>query len=440
MKKYSILLVDDEQTILELLGDILEFQGYQITAESNSLRALDLLEHKTFDLVITDLMMPEVSGLEIARKVKQVSPQSGLIILTGHGSIESASQAVELGVDGYLQKPVHNKAIIGMVKKVLERETRSPIEPANRYKTLLELSSLLFQVNDFNLALDMIMDACVEYLNMEMAGIALLMDEQEHYQLLRQKNLDSLLPFFVFKNSDKINSMDIQQSEPVRFVLTDGKMNLNGRDFAVAPELKAIELFPVRFREETIAFLVFGSKSEQLPCSDEDRKLLRMLADQVAPVLNSFEKVKKSANAYENIISKIIKDRVYESRLGMNPISFALIRIVAKDKFEDSLVLEDAIRQYQFRFIEKLQQLGDLIWLTVDTAFFIFPNADLFKVESVTSDLKGEIEQITLCDEQRTAFTLKYACMSYPQSGEYAAEIINNLWLKLFDEIYFMQN
>ena len=440
MKNFSILLIDDEQNILDLLTDILELQGYQITVENNSVRALELIDEQSFDLVITDLMMPEVSGLHIAQKLRRNRPHTRIIILTGHGSVESASRALELGVDGYLQKPIHNHEIIGMVEKVLAKKDKAAKRvQENKYKTLLELSSLLYQVKDFDLALDMISDTCTEYLDIRRVGLAFL-QEDDKFKIVRQHNLHEEAETIVFDNTQSLNDVPVQALEPTCIGNLQGKINIDGSELTLDPRIKEIHLFPISFREKVSAYLIIASEEAGSFEQKEEKDYIRFFCNQVAPVLSSFKNVKKTNNAYENIISKIIKDRVYESRLGMNPISFALIRIVAKDKFEDSLILDDAIRQYQSKFVDKLQQLGNLIWLTVDTAFFIFPNADLFKVETLASDLKNEIETITLCDEQRTAFTLKYACMSYPQSGEYAAEIINNLWLKLFDEIYFMQN
>ena len=150
-------------------------------------------------------------------------------------------------------------------------------------------------------------------------------------------------------------------------------------------------------------------------------------------------KVQKSSYTFENIISKIIKDRVYEARLVLNPVSFAVFRLVFKSQVSDSMILEDAISRYQKEFHKLLSSIGDLIWLTADTVFFVYGNADLFVAESLANDVKSKIEQLCEKDESQTPFSLKYACISYPQSGENAVEIINSLWLKLFEEIYLME-
>ena len=105
----------------------------------------------------------------------------------------------------------------------------------------------------------------------------------------------------------------------------------------------------------------------------------------------------------------------------------------------DSLILEQAISEYQNEFKKVLCEKGDLIWLAADTAFFIYPNADLFTVETLSSQLTEKIKNITLIDNSNEVFLLKYACISYPQSGDNAREIINQLWLKLFEELYLME-
>jgi len=252
--------------------------------------------------------------------------------------------------------------------------------------------------------------------------------------------MDSFLPVLQFNLSDDINGRSFQSAEPFYLEGLNGEISINKNRIKIDSVISELHIFPIRFHEKTLAFLILPIEDLNYMKNNNASELIKMFVNQISPVFFSSEWAKKSWNSYENIISKIIKDRVYESRLVLNPISFALVRIIAKDKFDDSLILENAIRTYQSTFINTLDKLGDLIWLTADTVFLIFPNADLFKVESVTSDLKNKIEKISIKEEASTAFTLKYACMSYPQSGEHAAEIINNLWLKLFDEIYFMQN
>ena len=167
--------------------------------------------------------------------------------------------------------------------------------------------------------------------------------------------------------------------------------------------------------------------------------MLNTLRLMIGPVLFSFDPVQRTKNTFESIISKIIKDRVYEARLALNPISFSIFRLVLQGQLTDSLILDDVIKSYQSEFHHTLSAKGDLIWLTVDTAFFMYNNADLFESESLASELNKNLKQIHTDDQTLPVFSLKYACVNYPQSGENAIDIINSLWLKLFEEIYLME-
>jgi len=435
MDKKSILLIDDEQSILDLLGDILEMEGYRLTAEDKPARALTLLEKQEFDLVITDLQMPEINGLEIVRKVKESAPDTGVIILTGHGSVESASDAVELGVDAYLQKPIRNREIIKAVRQVLKNK-QTHLEN-KRLKTLIELSSIVYQVTDFNLAQDMILDTCTEYLDLRQVGIAFVQDAPGHYKITAQRNLNKeWVSELTFVNYDEINGKRVHTSAVTKIDDLHGKLRINKHELEIDPEITAIYLFPIRFQETLSAYFIVAVTKADSFTKKADLDFFKLFVNLMAPVLHSFDVVKKIGTSTESIISKIIKDRIYEARLILNPISFGLMRIVARDRFEDSLLLEDAVRMYQSALQKKAEDKGELIWLTVDTVFFIYPNADLFKVEAAAADLKNELEKIYIQEQGRATFSIKYTCTSYPQSGENAAEIINHLWLKLFDEIF----
>ncbi|MGD9176101.1 MAG: response regulator, partial [Desulfobacterales bacterium] len=90
MEAYSILLVDDDPFILEGIGADLESQGFALTEANNGDRALELLAGQKFDLVITDLVMENVDGIQVLKKAKTLHPDTMVIILTGYGNMASA--------------------------------------------------------------------------------------------------------------------------------------------------------------------------------------------------------------------------------------------------------------------------------------------------------------------------------------------------------------
>jgi DNA-binding NtrC family response regulator len=103
--RLSVLVVDDDADICEYLQDFLGNEGYAVTVLRDSTAAIDLIRDEMFHVVVLDLMMPKLSGLELLQQIRKVDDDIGIIILTGHPSLESASAAIEFDVAAYLRKP-----------------------------------------------------------------------------------------------------------------------------------------------------------------------------------------------------------------------------------------------------------------------------------------------------------------------------------------------
>ena len=116
---YHILVVDDEKNIREGLGKVLELDGYKVSLAADGQAAAELLGRGDIDLVITDLKMPKLSGEELLRRTSSEHPNLPVIILTGHGTIENAVQAMKEGAYDYLTKPVNMDRLSLLVQRAL---------------------------------------------------------------------------------------------------------------------------------------------------------------------------------------------------------------------------------------------------------------------------------------------------------------------------------
>jgi len=105
MKNKTILIVDDEVVLLESMAKDLAKEHFSITKALSGEDAIALLRDNEFDLILTDLAMPGIGGIEVLKKAKQKNPLAGVIILTGYGDMASAIDALRLGADDYLLKP-----------------------------------------------------------------------------------------------------------------------------------------------------------------------------------------------------------------------------------------------------------------------------------------------------------------------------------------------
>jgi DNA-binding NtrC family response regulator len=120
MEQPSILVVDDELLIRDLLYDFFSGQGWQISVAENGDKALEVLQSKKIDLVLTDLRMPEMDGMELTAAVRAKYPDLPVVIMTAYPSVETAVEALRQKVADYVIKPFN----INQLYKTLESQLR----------------------------------------------------------------------------------------------------------------------------------------------------------------------------------------------------------------------------------------------------------------------------------------------------------------------------
>ena len=142
--KHSILIIDDEVKLLERLKQLLSTGGYEITLAENGRKGLQALQKRHFDLVITDLVMPEGSGAGIMDYLKKHCPETLLIVITGHASVESAINALRTGAYDYLIKPFRAEVVKRAVKRACERiELQQRLKIATRQLQVMAITDPL---------------------------------------------------------------------------------------------------------------------------------------------------------------------------------------------------------------------------------------------------------------------------------------------------------
>jgi len=121
--KSNILIVDDENVARQSLTDILKLEGYNTAAVPNGPAAVEHVRTHPVDLVIVDLRMPGMDGLQVVQAINQISPDTEVVLLTAYGSMDSAVQALRLRIHDYLTKPASPPQVLASVKKGLARRS-----------------------------------------------------------------------------------------------------------------------------------------------------------------------------------------------------------------------------------------------------------------------------------------------------------------------------
>jgi DNA-binding NtrC family response regulator len=121
----KILVVDDEEGARELFFTILSDEGYDITLANNGEEALARFKGEAYDLVITDIKMPVMDGLQLLQEIRKTGSKTDVIMVTAYGEVESYLKAMSLGAAEYINKPIRIKELKRIVHKVLtERKAR----------------------------------------------------------------------------------------------------------------------------------------------------------------------------------------------------------------------------------------------------------------------------------------------------------------------------
>lgn len=124
-KSLNILLVDDEDHLQEVLGLLLELDGHKVSTAFSGQEAIEKSKDKHFDLVITDLKMPGMSGMEVVKAFRENNPDTKIIMITGYPSEETEKEARELGVSNYIAKPFHMTRMREVIDQVTAELNRS---------------------------------------------------------------------------------------------------------------------------------------------------------------------------------------------------------------------------------------------------------------------------------------------------------------------------
>jgi len=131
--KDRILIIDDDKYFTKTFSDILQEEGYDTTVAHSGAEALEILEDNFFALLIVDIKLPDIDGIELISRIKETDPDMRKVILTGNPSMDNIKQALKRGANDYLVKPVKFEEILEAIKNQID-ELESELR--EKYKSL----------------------------------------------------------------------------------------------------------------------------------------------------------------------------------------------------------------------------------------------------------------------------------------------------------------
>jgi DNA-binding NtrC family response regulator len=124
MSRKKVLIIDDDQSMLELAEFHLQAQGYEAARAETGEAGLKLVEGSRFDVILTDLQLPDIGGIEVVKRLKEISPDSEIIMISGHGSVAKAVEATKAGAFYFVEKPVEFEELMVLIEKAVDAASK----------------------------------------------------------------------------------------------------------------------------------------------------------------------------------------------------------------------------------------------------------------------------------------------------------------------------
>jgi response regulator RpfG family c-di-GMP phosphodiesterase len=289
-----ILVVDDEQVIREILADFLTMEGFNVRTAKDGQAALTELSRTQFDLVLSDLKMPNMGGIELLESIAQHTPNVITIIMTGFGTVETAIDAMKRGAYDYILKPFKMEEVVHTVRRGLERKK---LQAENlRLKEALSLYKVSEAIAN-SLSLDEVIGTVINAAVDELAAdaVLVLLDDGEGGFFERARVIH---PHFHAPNFDP-GTLSPERLE--LYFKNERKLKVHGRQglhfFEKLPrgaELSSLIVTRMTMSARAIGYMAVCSFSPTKSFDEGQRKLLRIVADRAAAAI-------ENAKLYENL-------------------------------------------------------------------------------------------------------------------------------------------
>ena len=442
----TILVVDDEKFIVEAISQHLRDSGYQVVGLVDSTKALETVRNEDFDLILTDLRMPGVSGVDLARAVYDKDTDTQVIILTGYATLDSAIESVSLDVYSYLNKPFDLRELSQVVDRALTAQRlkrENEVLQARVSKmlddisTLYEVTRFLYDTDDWAITMEFVLDTLSIGLGVTHSCL-LLKDEEKRYNVGKANfPEESALAERVAAYSWESLETIISSEEPT-LLEAKGKTSRLPEELSTPDEsLQGIFFVPFRYHERLLGFLVVFLTEGMAALSEDQSKLLQIVAVQLAPqVFQSIGKQLQDQTSWYSEAHRILRQRIAASKAYDGPTGVSLLRFVTPRP----LAAQEEMASFHQLCSEMLlrhEPEAQFHWLAADTALALFPGANQVQSEITCMAMAEEFRKSELESSKTDGVAeLFHASAAWPHDTMDTAEFLTMVWARLIEQIH----
>ena len=294
MPNEKILIVDDEVDVLDLCKRILTANGYQIDSANNGYQAIEIAQQKRFDLLLTDIKMPGMSGLEITQQVKAIDPHIVCVTMTGFSTMDTAINALKLGIDEFILKPFTPKELGAAVAKALEKERlRKENFRLRSLIPLFELNKTLVSTVDEETLLNRVLEIVQQETEASFAAVFLTKNGQVSTAYFFEPGLN--LDQSVKEASFKLASQTLHTAAATKFDLTATQYG----PYLEAMNVTSAIVVPLKSQNSTLGLFIVAQQDKKFAPSDSE--FLSVLSGQAGTALENARLFTQIQDAYRQL-------------------------------------------------------------------------------------------------------------------------------------------
>jgi response regulator RpfG family c-di-GMP phosphodiesterase len=296
----KILIVDDEPAICELIKAYLKKTGYEVASAGNGIDALAIVKSGSIDLVITDIKMPGMSGIELLQKIREYSNTLPVLLATGFPTMETAIEALKAGAYDYIAKPFHFEEIGEKIRRaLLQRHLQEENILFSKLISLHEVTKILASTLDIAELNKKFLDFSTRLVRAD-GGALIFVDTNRKLSLAERKGDEFKADFWVAQPFVLAARWVLERQEPL--VIESGK-ELPAKGLRPLPSgIQAYVAFPLKTPSHTIGVLNLVRTTGGDPFSNLDLELINVLASQASI---SIENVRLYQNIRDNYLKTI---------------------------------------------------------------------------------------------------------------------------------------
>ncbi len=441
----TILIVDDEAEFVEVIQEVLRGEGYDVVGITDPSRAIELVHKNRYDLIITDLKMPGVDGLELTRAAKEQNESTEVIVITGYASLESAMMALKHGVYDFMLKPfdvadIHKTVKNAMEKIRLRREneylTHKLEKTLSDLSTVYEISRFINSSYDLNEVLSFTSETLASTIGLDVFAIFLWDRKNGYFRICKSSGLseETEKNLRVGRNDgalgkafekDDLNFVDSLKDDAT-FKKEAAKSDLK--------KYKTAAVFPLKADDAAFGAVMIFKVNDESPDDMEKLRLASITMTQITPIIRFYVFKNDQSIMWSDPLFQVkeeMKKILEKAKLYKGGLIFLMLKLYLKHGGSKNYRILDIHQELLQRLNESVSAIDSIIVFGIDSFVVVLQGRSQVESEVFAGKLKKEVESHVF-KPAHVDFVLDYGYSIFPADGTTAEELIGraqyNLW------------